>query len=101
MNKRAGFMEAKCFAASSPMPVLAPITKTFLPVRSALITGGTEPHLSWRKSKRVYLAMEILENTRLRLVKYLELAVKRLHYQAATNQPLINSAGRVSFLDMG
>lgn len=35
-------MVAKCFAISSPIPVLHPMTATVLPERSALTTGGRE-----------------------------------------------------------
>jgi hypothetical protein len=40
----AGFMEAKCFAASKPMPVFAPVTTTVLPDRSTL---GTSDSAVW------------------------------------------------------
>ena len=47
----AGFIRAKCFAASKPMPALAPTTMTVFPVRSAFSTGGTVVHWSTIKSK--------------------------------------------------
>ena len=40
-TNRLGFIEAKCFAASKPNPILAPMMTTVLPVRSACSTGST------------------------------------------------------------
>lgn len=55
MIRRAGFIAAKCIAASKPSPVLAPVTSTDLPVRSALRTGGTREYCSERKDITVNL----------------------------------------------
>ncbi len=39
-TSRAGFILAKCFAASNPSPVLAPMRTSVFPLKSAVTTAG-------------------------------------------------------------
>ena len=52
-----GFMEAKCFAASNPSPVFAPVTNTTLPVRSSATRGTGRRHCSLRNWRKEWLVM--------------------------------------------
>lgn len=57
MINLAGFILAKCVAASRPIPVLAPVTITVLPARSTRSGGGRRVHCARRNPGTEYCPM--------------------------------------------
>ena len=49
-----GCIRAKCFAASSPIPLFDPVTSTLFPARSAYSGGGSDVHWSMMKAALEY-----------------------------------------------
>jgi hypothetical protein len=57
MISLAGFIEAKCLAASKPIPEFAPVIRTVFPDRSVFTTGATGLPCDLITSARVSLAI--------------------------------------------
>lgn len=88
-----GPMRAKCFAASNPIPVFAPVTITVFLLRSCFGTGGTVVHCALTKSKSVnFMDKRVLGCSIFSCIKDRRAGFKRLEWRLAKSNLFVRGS---------